>query len=196
MKPNQCSRTWRGSTKRTVADRLEAGRAGISVDQKMKLTLPTRDKALRLIAGWCALLLYVGVFSPVGVALAELVGKCDPNHQALVQVSAGGTKVLLHHQPKDATHHHGLLARTLTTFAAPTHPGEPDHILQFGAADVIPGKAFRAAAPAIQLHQTCPATLKRLTPSPLEVSLSRAPTQPLSPQHGQLLCLRSTLLLI
>lgn len=162
----------------------------------MKPTLFTHRKAIRLIAGWCGLLLYVGVFSPVGVGLAELVGKFDPNHQALVQVGARGAKLVLHHEQPCPTHRHGLIARTLTLFAAPTRPGLPDHVLQFGAAEIISGKELRSATPPIQLDQPCFATRELRAASQCENFLSGMPTHPPSPQRGQLLGLRSTLLLI
>lgn len=162
----------------------------------MRLFLPTRNNAHRLMAGWCGLLLYVGVFSPVGVGLTELAGVFDPDHQAFVQVNASGAKVVLHHQPPCATHHHGLLARTLTLFAAPIRPGLPDHVLQFGTAEVIPGKTLLAAAPPIQSDQPYPATHDLRAALAFEVSFSRTPTHPPSSLRGQLHCLRSTFLLI
>lgn len=155
-----------------------------------------RSSARRLIAGWCGLLLYVGAFSPLGASLAGVIGACDPDHQAHVQPTAGGFKVVLHHAQACPAHHHGLLARTLTLFAAPVRASQPDHVLQFGGSDttarpqplLVPAPAS-VAPPEFTLLETSPALLPETPPT-------RLSTHSPPPWGGQLLCVRSTVLLI
>jgi hypothetical protein len=89
---------------------------------------------LRLLAGWCGLLLYVGAFSPIGMGAVAVLGAIDPDHHVLFQAGERGTRLVLHHEGRcPEQHHHGTLARMLTSFARPASNSNPDHVLQFGA---------------------------------------------------------------
>jgi hypothetical protein len=162
----------------------------------MNLMFQKPGKALRRIAGWCGLLLYVGALSPVGVGLAEVIGTLDPNHEARIQMSADGAKVVLHHDAQCTSHRHGLLARTLTLFTATDRANEPDHVLQFSAAEIISGKPLPSAAPPIQLAHVCLLNGGLMAVTPGAHFPSSFPSHPSSGFSGRLLCLRSMLLLI
>jgi hypothetical protein len=108
----------------------------------------TRNKGShwsRLSAGWCALLLYAGACSPLGLGLAALAGSLDPNHQLLIGTGERGGRLVLHHGSRCASHHHGLAARALTLFAQPANAANPDHILQFSSADTLKGQSQTSA---------------------------------------------------
>ena len=100
----------------------------------------TRNKGsnwFRLAAGWCALLLYGGACSPLGLGLAALTGSLDPNHQLLISTGERGGRLVLYHGSRCAPHHHGLASRALTLLAQPANAASPDHILQFSFADTL-----------------------------------------------------------
>ena len=86
---------------------------------------------LRLLAGWCGLLLYVGAFSPLGMGVTALLGTIDPDHHARFQPGSGGMRLVLHHEGNCSGHQHGVVARALTIFAQPVSNTDPDHVLQF-----------------------------------------------------------------
>ncbi len=88
---------------------------------------------LRLLAGWCGLLLYVGVFSPVGMGVVALLGTMDPDHHAFLQPGPGGMQLVLHHDAKCSGHQHHGVARALTFFSQPAGATDPDHVVQFAA---------------------------------------------------------------
>lgn len=150
----------------------------------------------RQLTGWAALLLYVGAFSPVGAGVVSLAGSLDPNHHALIQTDARGTRVVLHHEQTCAPHHHGLVARTLTLFAAPVNGGDPDHVLKFGGPDSF----------SRPVHFAAPATANFALPefalsetglwSALESCVFAIATHPPPDGRGQLFYVRSTVLLI
>jgi hypothetical protein len=109
----------------------------------------TRNKGSnwpRLTAGWCALLLYAGACSPLGLGLAALAGSLDPNHQLLIGAGERTGRLVLHHGSSGASHHHGLVARALKLFAQPANAANPDHILQFSSPDTLKGQS-QASAP-------------------------------------------------
>ena len=162
----------------------------------MNATARKPRSAVRFLAGWCGLLLYLGAFSPLGVGLATLVGSFDPNHQTLVQAGMGGTRLVLHHEQKCTTHHHGFAARTLTLFAEPVRAGQPDHVLQFRAATMI-SHPTQLSAPAPTTYQPPVAALiQMIARSPNDDSPALVPTHPPPHPSGQPLCRRSTVLLI
>ena len=162
----------------------------------MNTNLRQPRSATRLVAGWGALLLYVGAVSRLGLALAALVGSFDPDHQALVQNEMGSTRLILHHEQKCAAHHHGLVARALTVFAEPARAGQPDHVLQFRAATMI-SHPTQLSAPAPTTYQPPVAALiQMIARSPNDDSPALVPTHPPPHPSGQPLCRRSTVLLI
>ena len=102
------------------------------------LLRPTRTfSPIRLIAGWCGLLFYVGAFSPIGMVAVALLGTIDPDHHAFFQPGANGMRLVLHHEGNCATHKHHGVARALTLFAQPASDTDPDHVVQFASGDGI-----------------------------------------------------------
>lgn len=97
--------------------------------------------------GWCGLLLYVALLSPVGLAAAATLGSLDADHHAILQVDANGIRLVLHHQGDCAGHRHHAVARALTLFAQPTSATDPDHVVQFSSATSLSREA-RLAIPA------------------------------------------------
>ena len=142
------------------------------------------------------LALYVGALSPVGLGLTALLGAVDPDHRVTMQTGAAGSRVGLHHGGNCAEHQHGLVARALTLFAAPGRAGEPDHVLQFSAADSFSRQSQVIAPAPAQLES--PALLAIETPlwSQREAFLSSVPTHPPPFAAGQWLALHSSPLLI
>ena len=159
----------------------------------------TRNKGRHwswLAAGWCALLLYAGACSPLGMGLAALAGALDPNHQLLTAASERSVRLVLHHGSRCASHHHGLAARALTLFAQPASPANPDHILQFSSADTLNGQS-QTSAP--QADSSCVLLVfhggEFLSHTPKVLAAGVSPDS--SPQvDAARLCLRSTVLLI
>lgn len=154
-------------------------------------------RALRLFAGWCALLLYVGLVSPVGPGLALLLGSLDADHRVGIEAGADSVRVVLHHDLGCSPHRHGTVARVLTCFARPVTATQPDHVLQFStglgfsrqtpSVRTVPAAAHPAAAAAGGAH--------------LEVACSEPPhsivsTHPPPGECGTLLQLRSIQLLL
>jgi hypothetical protein len=86
---------------------------------------------LRLLAGWCGLLFYLGAFSPLGVGAVALLGSIDPDHQAVLQPTGDGMRLVLHHQGNCVSHHHRVVAQALTLFAQSASATDPDHVVQF-----------------------------------------------------------------
>jgi hypothetical protein len=98
-----------------------------------------------LTVGWCALLLYGGACSPLGLGLAALVGSLDPNHQLLTGRAEPGVRLVLHHDSGRESHHHGLAAGALTLSAQPANAVDPDHILQFCSPDTLKSQSKTSA---------------------------------------------------
>jgi len=155
-----------------------------------------RDSARWYFAGWCGLLLYASASSPLGLGLAAGLGLLDCDHRLTVQTGTAGTRLVLHHDQPGALHHHGPVARAMTWFADASRTHVPDHVLQFNVSDsFFQLRQFFAPAPT-QLDQPILALAESPACSPREAFLFAVPTHP--PRRGteQLLCLRSTLLLI
>ncbi|NOS68944.1 MAG: hypothetical protein HOP33_03355 [Verrucomicrobia bacterium] len=156
----------------------------------------TSNNIFRLLAGWCALLLYVGVFSPLGMGAVALLGTIDPDHHALFQPGTGGMRLVLHHEGKCSEHQHGAVTRALTLFAQPASQTDPDHVVQFAGSDgfwrdtqliIVSGNSFDQ--PAILPIENLPS---------FEIQLLALLSPPAPPPDtvGNLLSLRSTVLLI
>jgi hypothetical protein len=156
----------------------------------------TRRNWPRLTAGWCALLLYAGACSPLGLGLAALVGSLDPNHQLLVGAGERSGRLVLHHGSSGASHHHGVVAHALKLFAQPANAANPDHILQFSSADTLKGQS-QASAPQPDSRSVLLAFhgAEFLAHSPKVFASGMPPGS--SPEiDAAWLCLRSTVLLI
>ena len=159
-------------------------------------TIPIHNSATRLAAVWCALLLYGGVFTPLGLGVAALAGSFDGSHHLSLHGGGPGLQLILQHGRNCTGHRHGVVARALALFARPASATNPDHVIQFSAADSFSRQAqLKAPAPA-----ACPqpdfALMEAFLPSPREGFLSSIPSHPPPDNDGQLVCLRSTLLLI
>lgn len=154
------------------------------------------NNLLRLLAGWCGLLLYVGAFSPIGMGVTALLGAIDPDHQALFQPGAGGTRLVLHHEGKCSEHHHHAIARALTVFSQPASATDPDHVLQFSSASSFT-RNFQIIVSAA--NQSEPIAVAFAEPVSFVANRPIHALPPSRPPPGdveKLLCLRSTVLLI
>ena len=152
--------------------------------------------SLRLLAGWFALLLYVGALSPIGMGAVALLGAIDPDHQVLFQAGAEGARLTLHHEARCTGHHHGTVARVLTLFAQPASNDNPDHVLQFGAATGLKRDSQVMLPSANQSGFTVVIFAEPVAvcaPRPFQFSASPRPPPD---SVAQLLALRSTVLLI
>jgi len=149
-----------------------------------------------LVAGWCALLLYAGAVSPLGLEVAVLIGAFDRTHHVSLCAGARGVQLVLHHDGNSATHKHGTVARVLTCFAQPASAVDPDHVIQFTTSDNIRQTA--------QLAAPRPAIFEQPDFAPVGTGFCEAEKVPFSlgsfhpppKAHAQLRCLRSTVLLI
>jgi hypothetical protein len=114
---------------------LAAGIVVAKVTRRMKSPLHFFHRPLsRLVAGWCAVVLYMGAFTSFGPLFAALVGGMDVDHHVQLAADADGVRVVLHHGEACLHgHHHGLVAQALTLMAEPPSQSDPDHILQFHA---------------------------------------------------------------
>ena len=163
---------------------------------KMNLARNQRSRASRLIAGGFALLLYAGAFSPLGLGVAALAGSFDRSHHLSIHGGAQGMQLVLQHGRNCTGYHHGVVARALTIFARPTSATNPDHVIQFSAPDSFSRKAHLATPSSTAFAQPDFALVETSRTPPREAFLSSVPTHPPPCASGQLLCLRSTLLLI
>jgi len=103
----------------------------------MKQRSHHNSTVLRLLAGWCGVLLYMGAFSPIGMGVAAILGTIDPDHHAILQPGSDGMRLVLHHQGKCSEHKHHAVARALSFFAQPASENNPDHVVQFGAGNGV-----------------------------------------------------------
>jgi len=153
-------------------------------------------KLLRPFAGWLALLLYVAVASPVGLAMTAAFAVLDRNHQVVVSAGTGDLRVVLHHVARNSLHHHGLVAQALTLFAQPPTESDPDHVLRFSA----PTAASECSPPQFAAAETdSPADFfhpPTITWTRRGDFLAAVPTHAPPDDTGPLACLRSTVLLI
>jgi hypothetical protein len=146
------------------------------------------------VAGWCALLLFAGVQSPVGPETAFLLGLLDRDHQAVISGHAQGFQLVLRHSSKCIEQRHWLIARTLTLSAKPASAKIPDHVLQFASSDLL--KATQDAAgpvKSVQLNLTW--SVIRSADTPWTSSLI-VRTQPLPENRTGPVAIQSTILLI
>lgn len=101
----------------------------------------------RQLAGWGGLLFYVLALSPVGLVIMGILGTLDADHHAVLQSDADGIRLVLRHEGGCARHQHHAVARVLTLFAAESNGTNPDHVLQLGASNGLPGDTPPALTP-------------------------------------------------
>lgn len=148
------------------------------------------------LAGWCGLLLYLGAFSPVGIGATALLAAVDPDHEMLVHAGATGPQLVLHHQACCAGHHHRAVARMLSLFAQPAGDTNPDHVLQFSSAAGVKRDSQVVLPSVNQSGFTVVVFAEPVTLFPIRPFLLAFPPRPPPDAGGQLLALRSTVLLI
>jgi hypothetical protein len=130
------------------------------------------------------------------LGFVALAGSLDGSHHLGVHGGGPGLQLILQHGRNCAGHHHGIVARALTLFARPASATNPDHVIRFGASDSYSQQAqLTAPAPAIY-EQPEFALFEAFPPPPREGLLASIPSHPPPDDGGQLVCLRSTLLLI
>lgn len=162
----------------------------------MKSSSQWRGRVLRRIAGWSTLLLYLAAFSPLGIGFATALGSLDRDHRVNLLAGDAGLRLVLRHQTACQPHQHGLVARTLTVFARPVSPDQPDHVLQFGAAE-----NFTGSAPIQCLFDSTGSPMPAVTTGMMVSIQSLLPlvssaNHPPPGDASVLRCLRSTVLLI
>ena len=151
---------------------------------------------LRLFAGWCGLLWYVGAFSPIGMGVVALLGTIDPDHHAMIQPGPDGLRLVLHHEGNCSGHHHGPVARTLTMLAQPASATDPDHVVQFSSANGFT-RDSQLLVPAA--NQSDPSVVHFVEPFAFVASPSLQfipPPRPPPGDDGTVSRLRSTVLLL
>jgi len=151
---------------------------------------------VQLISGWCALLVWVAVYSPVGLGVAAAVGCLDRDHHLRIHAGEQGLQLVLHHGPNCTAHRHGIVARALTVFAQPASATDPDHVIQFSAADNSSGPTQLTVSRPANSELSGVVVAETFLCCARETRPSLIPTHPPPDERGQLLCLRSTLLLI
>lgn len=149
-------------------------------------------------AGWLLLSLYLGAISPCGAVFTALADTFDRSHQVELCCSAEGVRVVLHHDQGCTKHHHGLMARALTTFAPPVNAAQPDHVLQFHAAGNMlkPSGATELKSPAFQNGHSVLAATGCLAVLLGDKAVQRLTSHPPPDSGGPLASLRSCVLII
>lgn len=154
------------------------------------------NNVLRLFTGWCALLLYVTAFSPIGMGVAAVLATIDSDHHALFQPNSDGMRLVLHHDVKCSGHQHHAVSRALILLAQPAGGSDPDHVLQFSSAN-SPARESQLLIPAanesefIVIPYSEPATF--IADFPIQFI---PPPRPPPDTFGNLLNVRFTVLLI
>lgn len=151
-------------------------------------------RSIRQVVGWAMLLAYVAVFSPAGLGMAAALGLMDSNHQLGFSGSDTGLRVVLHHRCHCGVHHHGLIARTLTAFARPPSPTDPDHVLQFNSGNALIKRGEITSFDS-NSDLSLPIQIAASVLSGAEIPGLSKPFHP-PPLDGAPLCRRSTVLLI
>jgi hypothetical protein len=164
--------------------------------EEVNPTLPTYSSVPRRVAVWCALLLYGGASTPLGLGVAGLVGSFDRSHHLSVRGGGQGVQLILQHGRNCTGHHHSIVAKALAFFARPASAATPDHVIQFSAPDGLSRQAQMNAPTPASRAQPDFALVETSQPPPREDCLSSVPRGPPPDERGQLRCLRSTLLRI
>ena len=153
-------------------------------------------RALCLVAGWGALALYLAAYAPAGLGLAALVGSFDYNHQVQMRSGERGLALVLHHGRNCAGHRHGVIARALTCLAQPASATDPDHVIQFAAADTLARKGQIASLPLQGLERPFLVLTEVVLVSCADNAPNFARPHPPPGECGLAGCLRTTILLI
>ena len=163
----------------------------------MTARIQYRMPRLRLLAGWCALLVYLGVASPIGVVMTAVVGEFDRDHSLQVDCTESGVKLVMHHDARCANHHHGLAARALSLLARSDDPTNPDHVVQFNSSTAAT-KESQVSAPARSDERGIDMATVDLSLGGAMPGFVPAAVFPRPPPicEAQMLCLRTTILLI
>lgn len=177
-------------------------RFGVTVCQQRGLDIPTpakagmKRRALRSAAVWGVVALYLVVYAPAGLGLAALAGSLDNSHQVRVRSGERGLALVLHHGHNCAGHRHGAIARALTCFAQPASATDPDHVIQFGAADSLSPKA-QLVLPSFQgPEQPAPVLAEPAFVPSAHTAQYYVPPWPPPDETGPACCIRSTVLLL
>jgi len=150
----------------------------------------------RVMVGLLVFTLYCLSYSPVGISLVILVGSFDSCHEARLQSGEQGLQLVLHHGHRCIGHHHGLVARTLTLFAQPATPGNPDHVIQFRSTNNYCSQTQLPSPTLPQMELPAPAATKiSIAVSNPNLIVSTSPRPP-PYECGLLACLHSTVFLI
>lgn len=150
----------------------------------------------RLFAGWFALVMYALASSPLGAGIVAVFGTLDADHQATLKMSPAGPCLVLHHQQICDDHEHHAVARVLTFFARPIGETDPDHIVQFSSVEGFwrePQQIVLCNDLDFHADLISPASI---TVFPDLIHLSLPPPGPPPDTLFDILCLRSTVLLI
>jgi hypothetical protein len=89
----------------------------------------------RMAMAWTVLVIHAVACSPLGPVVTALAGNFDSTHRLVLAGTRGELKIVLKHRTSCAPHFHRSIARALTFFAKPASATNPDHVLQFTAAD-------------------------------------------------------------
>lgn len=109
---------------------------GFSVAQMLHLGFSQlRDRpALRLVAGYCLLVLHLFSATPLAPVFTTVLAMADRSHHLVLRTTDQGMQVVLHHEGSNSFgHRHGVVAQALTSLslAKGTAGGHPDHVIQF-----------------------------------------------------------------
>lgn len=156
----------------------------------MNVRFHPRPQLINRLAVWGLLLLYVGVFSPLGLAMTAALGALDREHRLIVETGTASFRVVLHHALPGELHHHGLVARAFAAFAQKDNAANPDHVLQFSA----PSSLLQKSQSELVSIAGIPTSLNAW--SLRERLLASVPTHAPPVDGGPLSFLRSTQLLI
>jgi len=153
----------------------------------------------RLVAGWCALLLYTVAAFPAGPAFTALLASFDSDHHILIASGRQGVQLILRHDCENPpAHRHGPVARALVLLARRSAPEQPDHVIQFGSASVSERTFSANVQPSLNADEVVklPALSKSSFPSPSsDFSFNATPPSPPG-ARGLPSFVRSTVLLI
>jgi hypothetical protein len=156
----------------------------------MNVRFYPRPRLITRLAVWGVLLLYVGVFSPLGLAMTAALGALDREHRLMVEPGTESFRVVLHHASPGELHRHGLVARAFAAFAQKDNAANTDHVLQFAA----PSSLLQKLQSELVSIAGVPTSLNIW--SLRERLLASVPTHAPPAEGGPLSFLRSTQLLI
>jgi hypothetical protein len=154
------------------------------------------NRMSRLLAGWFALVMYALASSPLGAGIVAIFGTLDTDHQAMLRMSPTGPCLVLHHQQKCDDHEHHAVARALNFFARPVGETDPDHLVQFSSVDGFWRETQQIVFCNDSDSHTDVIWSESISISANLTRYSLPPPGPPPDTSSDLLCLRSTVLLI